>query len=219
MEKYLDSLKKLSLFKGLDDKEILFVCNCLGARVHSYEKDEAIFFTGEEIKEIGILLKGILRIEKEDIRGNLTVVEELSELQMFGEAFVLGEVKKSPVSVWAKSKAEVIFIDYNKLIKTCPSSCSFHNTVIKNMLRILAEKLILINAKLNIVQKSTIREKLMSFFEYNAQRNDSTEFDLPFNKTHLAEYLGINRSAMSRELSNMKDAGLIEINKNKIKLL
>ena len=209
MEKYLSVLKSAKLFHNFSDHEVLPMLRCLSSRVASYRKEQALFIAGDALTQVGIVLSGTLRIQKEDMNGNAVIVTKLNSGDMFGEAFVCAGLSRIPVSVWASACADVLFIDYMKIITTCPSACSFHSKLLGNMLGIMAQKLILLTQKMDIVQKKSIRDKLTAYFETCVNENESRRFSIPFNRRELAEYIGVNRSAMSRELGKMQDEGLI----------
>ena len=219
MEAYLHVLQKVNLFQGLSNAEILSVLKCLGTRVTGYPKDGAVMLAGDAPERVGIVLGGRVRIQREDMDGNLAVIDEIAPGGMFGEAFACAGVARIPVSVWATEETEILFLNYAKIIAVCPSACNFHARLIRNMLRGIAGKLIALNQKLDIVQKNTIREKLAAYFESCVQKSDTRRFTIPFDRNTLAEYLGVNRSAVSRELGKMRDEGLLTFRKNDFTLL
>lgn len=214
MEHFIGTLKTSNLFSEFQEQEIQAILKCLGAYTRTYQKEEAVWLAGDQIREVGIVLAGTVRIQREDFDGNLVIVEELGPGDMFGEAFVCAAIPFVPINVWTKTKAEIIFLDYSRIIATCSSACSFHTKLIKNMLKIFADKLIRLNQKNSILQKNSIREKLMAYFESCTAQAGERTFVIPFSRSALAEYLGVNRSAMSRELGNMKKDGLIDFDGN-----
>jgi CRP-like cAMP-binding protein len=121
-------------------------------------------------------------------------------------------IDRSPVTVQAAEDVEILFIDYKKIITTCPSACPFHARLIENMLKLVAKKNLMLNQKLEILSKRTTREKLLCFFD--TQRGSSQRFTIPFNREELARYLCVDRSAMSNELCKMRDDGIIRFRKN-----
>ncbi len=218
MKKYFKVLEKVPLFKGVE-KELDAVLSCLLSSVKAYKKDSIIFLAGEPIHAIGIILSGSAKIIKEGIDGNVNILTELVPGDTFGEAFVCASMPKIFVTVQAQHNCEVLFINYKKMITPCAAACDFHTKLIENMMKIIAMKNIVLNQKIEIMSKRSIREKLLCYFEIQRETGNSNQFTIPFNRMELAEFICVDRSAMSRELSKMRDEGLIEFEKNFFKLL
>jgi CRP-like cAMP-binding protein len=219
LKKYTSFLVNCPLFEkiSLGDLEGLLVC--LQARAKSYKKDSSIFTAGEEIRSVGILLSGEVHILEYDFWGNRSIVTRIESGELFGEAFACAEVKSSPVTVTAVEDSEVLFIDYKKTVTACPSACKFHTRLIQNMLKIVAQKNIMLLKKLEHISRRTTREKLLSYLSFQALRGKSASFDLRFNRQELADYLSIDRSAMAAELGRMSADGIISFHKNHFELL
>lgn len=207
------------LFKGFAQQELAAILGCLKARKVTYQKDECLMLQGSRPEYIGILLEGTATIQQEDSNGKNAILSELLPGDSFGEAFVYAQVPSLPISIWAHSEVQVLYLDYHKMISTCVSACEFHTKLIANMLGVMAQKLILMNAKMQIIQKTSIREKLLALFEFYAAQEGSRTFALPFNRNGLAEYLSVNRSAMSRELSALQQEGIVAAKGSQITLL
>ncbi len=207
------------LFCGFSQEELTSILGCLRARKVTYQKDECLMLQGSKPQHIGILLEGTATIRQEDSNGRTAIISELLPGDSFGEAFVYAQVSALPISVWAHSPVQVLYLDYRKMISTCASACAFHSKLIANMLAVMAQKLILMNTKMQIMQKTSIREKLLALFEFYAGQEGRRTFTLPLNRNGLAEYLSVNRSAMSRELSRMQQEGLLSAKGNTITLL
>lgn len=207
------------LFNGIEGDNLKSILSCLSAKTSVFKKDEFIYMTGENVCFIGILLKGQLVVLKEDENGNMNILSEVSPSDMFGEALACAEIEISSVTVQAVEDSEILLIDYKKIIKTCPSACTFHTLLIENMLKILAKKTIMLKQKMEIISKRTIREKLMAFFAIQKNISNSNVFLIPYNREQLSNYLYVDRSAMSRELSKMRDEGLIKFKKNRFELI
>lgn len=219
MDKYLDILKKTALFSSMQDLDILKAVQCLKGTVKSYNKNEIIFLAGDKITKLGIVLDGSVLITKDDIMGNRNILTIISKPGMFGESFVLSNTQSIPVSAICDSKCEILFLEFNSIIRPCESNCDFHNTLIRNMLNILASKNILLNNKIEILSSKTTREKLMTYFNMQVITKKSNKFQIPFDREALADFLNVNRSSMSRELSKMQEEGIIKFNKNKFEIL
>ena len=208
---------KNPLFRGISQEDFSSMCNCLCARVASYPKDAVLLLTGDAVREVGLVLSGTVRILKEDVGGKVSMMTELDAPELFGEVFACAEVDNSPVTVQAKTNCQVLFLNYRKIITICPSACPFHTGLIENMLRLLAQKTLLLNQKTEILSKRTTREKLLCFFD--VQRRGARAFTVPYNREAMANYLCVDRSAMSHELSKLRDEGLIRFHKNEFEVL
>ncbi len=217
--KYFEIIKNNPLFKGIADDNLTEMLRCLLATNSFYQKDSFVVLCGEKITKIGIVLSGKLAVLKDDVNGNRNIIAEISQGEMFGEAFASALEVRSSVSVQATQESEVLLLNFRRIITTCPSACAFHTKLIENMLAILANKILMLNQKLEFVSKRTTREKLLSFFEMQKRNVNSNKFSIPYNREQLADFLFIDRSAMSRELCRMRDEGLIRFNKNNFEIL
>jgi len=200
---------------GYGDFERMF--GCIEAKTRNYEKGDIILLAGDRIDYIGLVLSGSVKISKDDIDGNTTLLTELAASELFGEVFAGAGIDHSPGIVRASEDREILVMEYNKVINTCPNTCSFHSKLIENMLRLLAEKSLVLNQKIEILSKRTTREKLLLFFD--TQRGTAKKFTIPYNREELAQYLCVDRSAMSSELSKMRDEGLIHYRKNDFEIV
>ena len=219
MKKYIPVLKKTKLFAGVGDDEINSMLSCLGARLCTYKKGEYVFRQGEHISDISVLVEGNLHIQKDDYWGNRTILGQIAEGEMFGEAYVSPENSTLLNDVVATLDSAVIFFDVKRIITTCPSACRFHSIVVQNMFFAISEKNRKLVQKLGHMSKRTTREKLISYLSEEAKKQNSAIFTIPFNRQQLADFLSVDRSAMSNELCKMRDEGLIEFEKNCFKLL
>ena len=204
-----------SIFEGIEEEDIKKMLKCFDAKTRTFKKDRTIVTNIINIKMIGIILEGTANMEKYDYNGNRSIIEKLEKNSVFGEVFSrLG----SDISVIATSDCEVLFIEYEYLIKRCKKGCIYHSILTNNVLQLLSKKIVDLNKRLEILSKRTIRDKLLSYFELLANNNPKRSFNLPFTYTDLADYLSIDRSAMMREIKNLKEEGFIETNGKKITL-
>ncbi|MEG0692410.1 MAG: Crp/Fnr family transcriptional regulator [Oscillospiraceae bacterium] len=217
--KYLSVLNSVSLFDTIKETELKSILKCLHSEIKLYQKGDYIFMIDDMISTIGIVLSGQVQIIKEDILGNRTILTELVKGEIFGETFVCAGITKSPVSVFCVTNCEIMFIDYNRIVTSCTSACAFHATLIANMLKLIAVKSIYLNQKMTILSKRSIREKLMTYFIIETSKSKSSHFTISFSRNELADYLCIDRSALSRELSKMQKEGLLKFRKNSFELL
>ena len=219
MKKYISVLKKARLFYGVEYAEIEAMLSCLGARLSTYKKGEYVFCRGEHIGDICVLAEGSLYIQKDDYWGNRSILGRIEEGEMFGEAYVAPQSGTLLNDVVAEQDSAVIFFDVKRVITTCSSACRFHAMVVQNMFYAISEKNRKLVQKLVHMSKRTTREKLISYLSEEASRQSTSSFIIPFNRQQLADFLSVDRSAMSNELCKMRDDGLIEFEKNRFKLL
>ena len=204
-----------SIFEGIEEEDIKKMLKCFDAKTRTFKKDRTIVTNIINIKMIGIILEGTANVERYDYNGNRSIIEKLEKNSVFGEVFSrLG----SDISVISTSDCEVLFIEYEHLIKRCKKGCIYHSILTNNVLQLLSKKIVDLNKRLEILSKRTIRDKLLSYFELLANNNPKRSFNLPFTYTDLADYLSIDRSAMMREIKNLKEEGFIETNGKKITL-
>ena len=207
------------MFAGVGEEEIESMLSCLGARLRSYKKGEFVFRQGERLSDITVLVEGRLHIQKDDYWGNRSILAEISVGEMFGEAYAAPDSGALLNDVVAIEDSVVIFFDVKRILTTCSSACRFHAAVVQNMFFAISEKNRRLVQKLGHISQRTTREKLISYLSEQAQRQSSASFTIPFNRQQLADFLSVDRSAMSNELCKMRDDGLLEFDKNRFKLL
>ncbi|MCI6348427.1 MAG: Crp/Fnr family transcriptional regulator [Negativibacillus massiliensis] len=207
------NLTKIALMQGLNEQEISLILNCLQAKIKKYEKGETIFQEGEKIEEIGIIFSGTVTVQRNDYWGNRSIVALLGEMDVFGETFACLN-QSSDVQVIAEESSEILFLQVNRVLTTCSSSCQFHNRLIRNLLGICAKKNYQMNVKVDILSQKTTREKLLTFLSRQAIYLGKQQFEIPFNRQQLADYLSVDRSAMTVELGKLKREGIIDFQKN-----
>jgi len=212
------TILKSPLFADIEKDQLESLLGCLLATRRVCKKGAFIFMAGNNAVSVGLVLSGGVNVLQEDSWGNRTILAHLGAGELFGEAFSCAGIERLPVSVIAAERSEILLIDYRKIVTTCPSGCAFHARLIENMLRILAEKNILLTRKLAYFSKRTIREKLLSFLSDQAIRAGSNVVEIAFNRQELADYLCVDRSALSRELGAMQKKGLIRYHKNRFEL-
>ena len=191
---------------------------CLSARLCTYKKGEYVLRQGEHLSDIIVLVDGNLHIQKDDYWGNRSILGQISVGEMFGEAYVTPESGAVLNDVVALEDSVVVYFDVKKIITTCSSACRFHATVVQNMFFAISEKNRKLVQKLGHMSKRSTREKLISYLSEEAKRKKSSSFTIPFNRQQLADFLSVDRSAMSNELCKMRDEGLLEFQKNKFTL-
>lgn len=219
MKKYFEVLKTLDLFKGIDESELMPLLSCLSAKEAHYEKGQTVFLSGEKIECFGIVLSGQVQVVQDDYYGNRSIFAKIGAGNLFGESFACAETKTLPVSVITTTESDLLFVDCHRLAAPCANACAFHRSLIQNMLNIIAMKNISLTQKIEFTSKRTTREKLMAYISAEAKKATSNQFSIPFNRQELADYLSVERSAMSAELSKLRDDGILNFNKNQFELL
>ena len=206
------------LFEGLSCDTVGQVLGCVKPVQRSFESGESVFNEDDEYSLLGIVLKGALHIIRDDYWGNRTIVARLEPGMIFGEAFACAELKRLPVSVIAVERSEILLLDFKRIVKVCSNACEFHTRLIKNMVSNLAQKNVQLMEKIECISQRNTRSKILSYLSFNAQRRKSAVIEIPFNRQEMADYLSVERSALSAELCRMRDEGLLTFNKNKFQL-
>ena len=219
MRKYLPVLRRTKMFAGVGDENIVAMLGCLQARAASFQKGEYVFRQGEHLHHIMVLAEGSLHIQRDDYWGNRSIINVVTAGQMFGEAYVGPDSGPLMNDVVAAADSTVLLFDVERVLTTCSSACRFHALVVQNLFFAIAERSRQLMQKLGHMSKRSTREKLMSYLSEEARRQGSSTVMIPFNRQQLADFLSVDRSAMSGELSKMRSDGLIEYEKNRFTLL
>ncbi len=219
MEKYFDVLRKCPLFIGVADEHIFKMLKCLCAKREFFDKKYTIIAEGNPAKFIGILLSGSAQIEQVDYYGNRTIVGRVEPSQLFSEEFACAEAKAIPVSVIANEPCEVLLVDCCHILHTCHNNCSFHQQMIFNLMKNLAQKNIVYHQKIEITSRRTTREKLLAYLMFCAKEAESNSFDVPYDRQELADFLEVERSGLSSEISKLRNEGVLLSTKNHFELL
>ena len=219
MKKYFEILRKCPLFNCIGDNDLLGLLGCLDAKVMRFEKKYTIFTEGSKAKYLGIVLSGSAQIVQMDYYGNRSILCGIEPSELFGEAFACAGADSIPVSVIANEPCEVLLIDCNRILHTCSNACSFHQTLIFNLMKDIAAKAIMFQQKIEIISKRSTREKLLAYLNAQARKTGKRSFDIPFDRQELADYLEVERSGLSAEISKLRKEGILNSNKNSFELL
>ncbi|MBQ8372364.1 MAG: Crp/Fnr family transcriptional regulator [Clostridia bacterium] len=219
MKKYLEILSKCALFDGIDAEDLLRMLSCLGARVLSFDKKYTVLAEGAEAKCIGILLSGSLHEIQIDYYGNRSIIGRVRPSEMFSEEFACAEMPALPITVVANEPSEVMLVDCSHIIRTCKNGCGFHHRLIFNLMKALATRSIGYHKRIEITSKRSTREKLLTYLALYAKEVGSPRFEIPFDRQELADYLEVERSGLSAEISKLRREGVIKSEKNKFMLL
>lgn len=212
-------LANTALFRGASPQEAEGMLNCLGAVEKRYSKGEQIYRSGDFVADLGMVLSGSVLIQTDDLWGNTTVLDKAGPGQIFAETYacILGEPLM--VDVVAAESAQILFLNVERVLRVCPHTCAHHSKLIRNLLLLSAQKNLNLSRKIFHTSSKTIRGRLLSYLSYQARRNGSSSFSIPFNRQQLADYLNVERSALSNELSKMQRDGLIQVEKNRFTLV
>ncbi|WMJ85022.1 Crp/Fnr family transcriptional regulator [Oscillospiraceae bacterium LTW-04] len=219
MKKYLMQIKKSRLFAGIDLQELEAMLSCLSATVRNFKKGDYIIRSGDSVSSVALVASGSVHIQREDFWGNRTILSEIAESGLFGESYACAPGKPTPINAVAAQNCTIIFLDVRRIITTCSSVCAFHARLIQNLITVLAFKNIMLTDKIEHISQRSTREKLLSYLSEQAQAAGSSSFDIPFNRQQLADYLCVDRSAMSNALGQLRDEGVLNFNKSHFELL
>ena len=210
MEKYFDILMKNPLFAGISREEMSSLMSCLAAKVTEVAKGEPAFLEGDRAGMIGFVLEGSVRIVRDDFYGNRSLLTVAEEGELFGEAFACAGVDAMPVSGYAAKDSKILWLACRKMLTVCTNACGFHNALVQNLLQVMARHNLLLSRKIQFMSRKTTREKLMAYLSDQAKQKGSTEFTISLDRQALADFLGVERSAMSAELSKLRADGVLE---------
>ena len=207
------------LFAGIKNEDMGAMLHCIGYHISSFSRGEIIAFEGDHLKHIGIVLSGRVDLVKEDLWGNKTMLLRMGRNEIFGETFACGDDSLSTVTFLVSEDATVMFMPFSRVMHSCTMACGFHHRLIENMVRLIAGKNRELMQKVDVVSKRTIREKLLAYLSIQAQQQRQRYFEIPLGRVELAEYLCVDRSALTRELAKMKEDGLIDYDRNHFRIL
>ncbi len=214
MKKYFDILRKCPLFYSISDADLQKMLVCLGAEAVSFDKKYTVFREGSPARYIGIVLSGSVQTVRVDYFGNRSIISESKSGEVFGEAFACAESAATPVTVIANEPSLIMLIDCSHILHTCKNNCAHHQQMIYNLMKILATKTILYHERIEITSARTTREKLLSYLAIESKKAGSNSFDIPFDRQELADYLEVDRSGLSAEISKLRREGIIDCKKH-----
>ena len=211
-------LTNTPLFHGIKEDEIKEMLSCLNAREHSYRKDEVIFRAGSSVGEIGLILSGSVNIVVNFYWGSSHIFGHIGKGHVFAENYAAIPGKELICDIVSCEETEVLFLNMRNMLTTCQRGCAFHTRIIQNMLKISAQKNLNLSTRMMHTASKSLRERLLSYLSEQALEHGSTHFTIPFDRQQLADYLAVDRSAMSNELSKMQKDGLITYHRNEFTL-
>ena len=219
MKKYLEILQQCPLSRQIEADDLLRMLGCLGAKVEHFDKKYTVMAEGNPAKYVGVVLSGSVQIIQVDFYGNRSILSSLGASQVFAEAFACAEMAALPVSVIANEPCDIMLIDCGHILHTCQNRCGFHRQLIFNLMKDLATKTIQFHQRIEITSKRTTRDKLLAYLFLQAKNAGSNRFTIPFDRQELADYLEVDRSGLSAEISKLRREGVIENHRKEFVLL
>ena len=219
MKKFHPVLETCPLFSGIQMDELQGLMGCLGGRLRKVEKGICILREGDPARDVGIVLSGAVQLVREDYYGNRSIVAYIGPGGLFAESYACAGVSALPVSVVADVDSEVLLIDCQRITVSCSNACAFHSRIIFNMLQLVAKSNLVYDQKIQITSQRTTREKLMTYLLNQAKLQNSNRFTIPYDRQELADYLEVDRSGLSAEISKLRKQGVLESEKNHFVLL
>lgn len=214
IQKYMTTIKRNSLFHGISDEEITSLMGCLHARCQEYVKEQHILHIGDAVHEVGIVLDGNVHVVKDDFWGNASILTNISAGDVFAESYACSGSPISEVNVVTASKSLILWIDFSRILGTCSNSCQFHTRLIHNLITSMGNKNRMLTKKIEHMSKRTTRDKLLSYLSAESLKAGTASFTIAFNRQQLADYICVDRSAMSNELSKLRTEGILDFDKN-----
>lgn len=218
-DKWIKIIEKSKLFSNISGKEIELILKCLEPKTVKLKKGDFAGLFGEKMEGLGILLEGNLSILKENLDGGRIIIDIIRPGELFGEIAVFTEKRLWPATVSANENSVILFIQPGKFTGICSNACAFHNRLILNMLKIISEKALMLNKKVEYLSIKGMREKLCTYIWEQYKKNGKLIFSLPMKRGELADFLNVSRPSMSREMCRMRDEGLIDFHLSTIKIL
>ena len=219
MEKYFSLLLDCPLFAGISREDLGNLLQCLGARREDFSKGEPVFLEGDPAGFIGFVLEGAVQIVQDDFHGNRSILTFAQAGEPFAEAFACAGVEQMPVSGYAAQDCRVLWLACRKMLTLCTNACGFHNTLVQNLLQLVSQKSLLLSRKIRFMSQKTTQEKLMAYLLDQAKQQGAAEFTIPLDRQSLADFLGVERSAMSAELGKLREKGILETQGPRFRLL
>lgn len=214
MKEYPQIIRSSTLFSGISEEELTAMLSCLETREERFPKDTFLLRAGDTAESVGLVLSGSVLIVQEDIWGNRNILSKAGAGQTFAAAYACAPGSLLNVSVLAETPVTAMFLNVKRVLNVCPSACEHHSRIIRNLLGELAEKNLRFGEKLTHMGQRTTRAKLMSYLSAEAQRLGTCEFDIPFSRQQLADYLAVERTGLSQELGKMRSEGLLDFHKS-----
>lgn len=207
--------KKCILFKNIKSEDLLKSIENISYTKKSCRKNEIVALENEPCGGIGLVVDGILTIQKSNCHGSSIIIETLTAGDIFGEAVVFSNMSRYPATIICVQDASYVMVSHIEILKLCSNNKIFLN----NFMNLLSNKILMLNRKIKVLSYQTIRQKVSYFIVQFYYTAGSLTLNVPFNRAQMSEYIGIPRPSLSRELISMKNDGIIDYYKNSIKIL
>ncbi len=217
-KKWLKSLSACALFEGMNTDELSSVLTCLKPKVCSFKRNKWVAVEGEPLTGLGVVLAGDVVVTREGAAGNRVIIAVDGPGEMFGEMAAFAEKVVWPATVVARGACEVMFLPCEKIVGSCEKSCASHKLIITNMLKILSSKALMLNRKVEYLAIKSMRGKVSTFLLEQFKKQGKLTFIMPLKRNELAEFLNVSRPSLSREMSKLRDEGVIEFHRASIKI-
>lgn len=214
-----EDMLKFPLFSGIESKELPSMLLCLKPIIRTFNRNDFIAIAGDEFDSIGLFLQGEATVNKENVSGNRIMMTRLKPGDMFGEALVFTGQAHWPSTIQAQTSCKVMFLARGSITGLCEKVCPCHKTLIQNMLKIVSEKAMMLNKKVEYLTITSVREKLCKFLLEQYKKTGTSTFTIPLNRKELAEFLNVTRPSLSREMRRMREEGIIDFHMASIKIL
>lgn len=219
MKDFFDILRECPLFDRIGDESLKEMLGCLNAKERSYKKGDVVFAEGDKAKYLGIVLEGSVQLVRVDYYGNRSILANIEPPQLFGEAFACAGLKSLPVDAVAAADTRILLLDAQRIARPCGNACPCHGQTILNLLHIVAKKNLVLHQKIEITSKRSTREKLMTYLMLQAKNAKSHTFTVPYDRQELADYLEVDRSGLSAEISKLRNEKVLECRRSTFTLL
>ncbi|WP_124101369.1 Crp/Fnr family transcriptional regulator [Ruminococcus sp. Marseille-P6503] len=219
MKNDFELMKKCPLFSNLSEEELNFILTSPHTKIKDFSKNQTVISEGDSAEELGAVLSGAVQIVRNDYYGNRSIIALIEPPQIFAEVFVFSDTQHMPVSVVSAGDSRIMLIRLKSILNESFADSSFYTRQTNNLLRLVAEKNLKLNEKIEIISKRTIREKLMTFLLSQAKLHGSDTFTIPYDRQELADFLEANRSAVSAEISRLRAEGIIESKRSSFRLI
>lgn len=214
MKNFHSIMSQCPLFDGIEMEDLYAMMGCIGGKTATAQKNQSICREGDPATHVGMVLSGAVRLEREDYYGNRSIVAHIGPGELFGETYACAGIKNLPISVVADEDSQVLLMDCRRITTTCSHACAFHSRIIFNLLRVVAGKNLVYDQKIQVTSRRTTREKLMTYLLNQAKLQGSNSFRIPYDRQELADYLEVDRSGLSAEISKLRKEGILESERN-----
>lgn len=215
---YSEAFLHAAIFEGIETDDCFRIIACAGGYMRAYTDGEIILSAGEEVPAFGIVSEGCIEAARQTASGRRIIITRMEQSGMFGEVLACAAERKSPVTITARDGAKILYLSYERLSACCDNACPCHVRVIRNLLKIIADKYFELNSRLTFLANKGVREKAAGFLIGQSENAESGFFSIGMNREVMADYLNTDRSALSRELGRMKKEGFIDYYKDSFKI-